>query len=692
MEENQKQERKLISGNEVINIISGQHFNSMQHQKYYQSYFNSPTIVLKDLIIQDPVLISQQKVNWNLVIENCDFNQGIQFINVDSSNNITIRSSTIDDIAFSNCLNIHNITILNKCAIDSLTFVKTTIGNLYIQHDVSINTIETESINVGSINIQSLCIINTIVINSSRINQLGIYNRTSINELNIEYSENEVGRISLSGSCRINRFTIISPKHISDIQIRKNTLIKEFIILHVTINSINISDRSYTSNLLLQQTTLKTLSISASGGSIRIWQHTTIENAYFNNATIDNLILYQCNTKVLSLINETKVHILNIEKTITNLLSLEIDNCFIQKLRYNNDKQITASIINTSLAELQLTNTILTKDSYLQLTDLRINNIDTHNTFVAGVLIFNGITPLNNFRGFKKIDANDMYLAFQNDDGSFQFEEYSLKSNIKLVNSDLGKTQLINFNIRQFDKFEYKNSKMLEVFVADTEFPVRQNIFHSDENATLSQTLEQQRLALSQFKKIYENRGDNVRATQALAEEMEVYRLQLQKFPFLFPRWNKPSSWHTIYTKNKKWWQYLITKECWKDIKTKAWWNNRSERINLWLNKVSSFYGNNWLRAATITILIDWTCFLLYCRSLGFRLGNDWDMFRKLWAYSFEFLNPLRKADFLVDKFKHFTPDSTATSIFIDYASRIVIAYFVYQTIAAFRKFGKRTS
>ena len=192
-----------------------------------------------------------------------------------------------------------------------------------------------------------------------------------------------------------------------------------------------------------------------------------------------------------------------------------------------------------------------------------------------------------------------------------------------------------------------------------------------DKEATQSQILEQQRLALSQFKKIYENRGDNVRATQALAEEMEIYRLQLKKpIPFQFPIWHKPMTWKYIFTQNKE------------------WWNNRSERANLWLNMFSSYYGNNWIKAASWTLVFNSGFFLLYCLSIGYRPGWDIGKFFTLAAYSFEFLNPLRKADFL----KHKLPgECEGLSVFIDYLSRIIIAYFVYQTIAAFRKFGKKS-
>jgi hypothetical protein len=65
-------------------------------------------------------------------------------------------------------------------------------------------------------------------------------------------------------------------------------------------------------------------------------------------------------------------------------------------------------------------------------------------------------------------------------------------------------------------------------------------------------------------------------------------------------------------------------------------------------------------------------------------------MFGKLFASSFDFLNPVHKTDFLVDRFD-FTLDIGGLALFIDNISRIIIAYLVYQTIAAFRKFGKKS-
>jgi hypothetical protein len=253
--------------------------------------------------------------------------------------------------------------------------------------------------------------------------------------------------------------------------------------------------------------------------------------------------------------------------------------------------------------------------------------------------VFSNIRPLSDSTLKRLREADDFYI--------------DKTSEIRITNSDLGKANLIGCNLNEYEKFVFSNSKMLEVFIADTILPKKERIFTIPIKTSLYEILEQRRLALSQFKKIYENRGDIVMATEYHADEMETYRECLKTSPVL------PSG--------------------------KERWNSRGERINLWLNRYSSYYGNNWLRAVIVTLSADVVLFSWYCRCLKFKLGSDTAKFWDLASYSFEFLNPIRKADFIKDV------PSTPQARAVDYLSRIIMAYLVYQTIAAFRKFGKKS-
>ena len=135
----------------------------------------------------------------------------------------------------------------------------------------------------------------------------------------------------------------------------------------------------------------------------------------------------------------------------------------------------------------------------------------------------------------------------------------------------------------------------------------------------------------------------------------------------------------------------MLSKNIWKfTITKKKWWDGLFEYLNLSLNRWSSFHGNNWIRATIMTLVINGIFFTLYCRCLGSEIDyspEGWHTFRQLFSYSFEFLNPLRKADFL--KEAGMATMITAKARTVDYISRIVVSYFAYQTIQAFRKHGK---
>lgn len=656
MEENNKKvEKTLLSGPKFMQIVSGSYVNVPELHRYYKR--EAKTIIIKNYIIQDPILLSEIYKDYHLLIEDCVFSNYMSFEHLVEPKNITISNSIIDELIINACTKIGVVTVQKNCDINKLVVAKSNLKNLYINDDVKIEELDFSTSNSDSIHIRRKCHIDTITFEGSIVSHIGMYNNIHVGGLYFNYPSNEVQRISINTSCRVDRFSIINHKKISGIEISKRSIIKEMLLDSVEIDFQTVSSDSKIIDLQISSSSkINRLSFyDSTAGMLRVWNNSTIQNTFINNAILDSITLYNCNIDTISIYHGSKIRSISIQK-LESSINIEVNKSFIQELTLNNDRQIIGSIYDSIITNIHFKNSVITRESYLQLTNLEVNNLNINNTFIAGTFILNGITHLNNFFGFDYNDStSNGNHHIQNDDFTFPNVPYNLKSSICIANSDLGKTQLINFNIKRFDKFEYKNSKMLEVFVADTEFPSRQNIYHPDKEATQSQILEQQRLALSQFKKIYENRGDNIRATQALAEEVETYRAQLKL--------EKPST-------------------------RKERWNNRTERFNLWLNRISNYHGNNWFRAMLVTLGVNSLLFMLYSLSIGNRPGMDVSKFFTLAAYSLEFLNPLRKADFL----KHDMPgECEGLSVFIDYLSRIIIAYFVYQTIAAFRKFGKKS-
>lgn len=104
--------------------------------------------------------------------------------------------------------------------------------------------------------------------------------------------------------------------------------------------------------------------------------------------------------------------------------------------------------------------------------------------------------------------------------------------------------------------------------------------------------------------------------------------------------------------------------------------------------KINSFSNNHgisiekpfvWLLRSSIILYI---LYLITLRRIFiYNADIDWNLF----GYYFSFLDLTHRSDFLVDK-----EELNGFSLMIDYLNKLVIGFFIYQFIAAFRKYGKK--
>jgi len=122
-----------------------------------------------------------------------------------------------------------------------------------------------------------------------------------------------------------------------------------------------------------------------------------------------------------------------------------------------------------------------------------------------------------------------------------------------------------------------------------------------------------------------------------------------------------------------------------------TWKQKPKEKIVLFLNKISNDFGTNWVRGLIFTVTFSIFFFIVYTFSLPhFPVKFGWSS----WQSFFDAINISLKYFF---KFFIITHDlefmreygSNAYSYFIDSIARIFIGYGIYQTVAAFRKYGK---
>ncbi|CAM1364556.1 pentapeptide repeat-containing protein [Tenacibaculum xiamenense] len=100
----------------------------------------------------------------------------------------------------------------------------------------------------------------------------------------------------------------------------------------------------------------------------------------------------------------------------------------------------------------------------------------------------------------------------------------------------------------------------------------------------------------------------------------------------------------------------------------------------LTLNFLSNGFGLWWFSAVIFLFITTSLIFHFYLTSVNLNISYDQIDY---WKYYFQFIVPTHKFSFI----EGVTP--TAKSVIIDYFGRVVSAFGIYQTVQAFRKFGK---
>ena len=353
-------------------------------------------------------------------------------------------------------------------------------------------------------------------------------------------------------------------------------------------------------------------SLSISGGHFQIF---TIENGAFNKSVWIEGGQYDQRFSLLGgtfdrvfVISSESNGELRIEKL---QLSFKQNLVKLVKLTNNDDKLF--------LNYLEFTDTILAKDAFVQLEKIKIKSLNFQATHNYGNISFSQVQPIDSIQ----------------------------ECVLSIVNSDMGRTTLIDSNLSSF-LFHFQSSKITEVFISGTQLPdeiTPTTLQQKDEKLLW----EQQRLGYGQLKKIYESRGDIVTANLYFSREMNSYFNTL--------------SW------------------------TKQFW----EKINLSLNKLSTNHGLSWQRGLLTTLLFSGFFYTLYCFALGYfpcYCKNSFSNFLRLFSFFIEFINPIHKADYIANELK---VSVNGFARITEGIGRICSGYFIYQLIQAFRKHGRKT-
>ncbi len=457
-------------------------------------------------------------------------------------------------------------------------------------------------------------------------------------EINLDFEDQNLSNLKIifSDDCIFQEDIFLSNLNISNIRILNNcTFLKDFSLYSSNLSGyLKIHKSSFKGEVTFHEIEMKDFSIHKSN----------FVNLNFTHFKISNgLRINNCN------ISEELGIGLNQTDSFTYIFCVEDSSNFIQTLRIAEPKN------------LKIGNKLESKINYV--------NLFGKVGIGEAVLFENIITEQIDFNGF--VNEGDFTLD--------NVKSISNEAKLLLNNSNLG---FANINNCDFSKFylNSKTSKLNQVSISGTTLPNPENI-----NLVEAENSQHTIDLFQSFKKLLETKGDFISSTKFHEAELNL-RLKTLKYSNHKEKKDIYSQLKKMYDQRGDSVKSLEYQAKELDIYRKSitWRSHFFEKLNLSINRFTNNYGTNWGLALFVTIITNAVFFTWYCNLLGFTLdfkGND---FWKLFSYSFEFLNPLRKADFIPDV--NVIPGARI----VDYSARILVTLCVYQLIQAFRKYGKK--
>jgi uncharacterized protein YjbI with pentapeptide repeats len=311
-----------------------------------------------------------------------------------------------------------------------------------------------------------------------------------------------------------------------------------------------------------------------------------------------------------------------------------IDNCRIGNVKFQNTTEAIKglNVINSVIQEIEFPVSALLKFSIVQ------GKINTLRLYGA-----NEETSIMNIE--KTTILNLKFEGIFNN-GQITLRELNIPENgiISFKSSNLGKADFIYCNFAKAN-LEFENSKITEAFFSETEFP-KKVLANGKVNYGQAQ------LTFGQLGTAFKKQGDNIRALEYTSRELEAHYKKIKWFSVDF-----------------------------------------FQKFNLWLNSISNNFGRNWARGICFSFAIGLLFFcLLLVSTDSYSIGLPEFKFEMLPAY-LKFMNPLRFYE--LDALFNNTPEQglirlNGFSYLADFTGRIFTAYGYYQTIQAFRRFGRK--
>ncbi len=408
----------------------------------------------------------------------------------------------------------------------------------------------------------------------------------------VEFSQNsKIVSIDISGGVFHRMFAFTVEVIVDELKISGGLFNDTFIFNNSTVkDNFSLSGGIFKESLILKNVNISRMDIT---DSVEVYN-----KIYFANITSEQIFIK----------NSNKITI-DIDIEIDNKSNTEISNYnSVDEIIISDEIKNTINISYTKIGFLSFFELVANKDVVISITKVNIDKLYFYEAINFGNIIFKSCRTIPK-------DNNPMLL---------------------LNYSDLGRTQFIDCDFSKAKIFDFKSTRLTEIFIAGTIFPRK----------ITTKGYSQRRLGYGQLKKVYENRGDLIEARKYYAKEMIAY-------------------WQTL-----KWYSF-------------------GEHILLALNAISNGFTRYWMLGIGFTIAVTYLFFYLYCNALGLEWVSIIDKYNGAEIPNragkvFVFFQPWHKPD---EVFKDIPNNNL--SLLWDFISRLFIAFGIYQTIAAFRKHGR---
>lgn len=550
--------------------------------------------------------------------------------------------------------------MLKNCNISQLQFYNSTLNVIHI----------TES-NIREMGFQRKCTIKHAQINNDVKIQSFRLSESTLNSFGSEYvqfeylsiSNSKIDKIYFNHTVISNQIDFVSST-LGNIYISEFCIIRRLQLRDITGKNIysDYANSIGALDVISSQVGKITFMAPSPCGEIKV-SESTVEALKINGISLSKVILSKSEFKEILFSHCSSIIFTEINSVKCN--SINFDNCGFYELNLksnlNKDNLLILSRIKVFIMNIDYFSSILGFLLIKQMRTIIPNQPIHYNIFDKEEY---PIDEKLSFEEKRKIHEKIFNHTLSIDKSQLIKEllaKYQ-KPTLILNQSSLGKAEFTDCDLANFD-FQFNNSKITEIFISGGSVPSENiQIFNVEQN-TLAWH-EQKVSAYSQLKKVFDSQGDIFWSSHFQSKtgkhQSKVLELRLQQEA------NQAKSWN--------------------DKITNLFSTNRFDWISFQLNHYSNLHGENWGRALAFTLLLPVFIYILYLVTVGRIFLFDKPINLNLIGYYFSFLDPTHKIEFLEE-----SKDLNGWARFIDFLSRIVVSYGIYQLIVAFRKHGKKT-